>query len=188
MSSCDIARSTITKAGLNYSDDPLPRGERAQVRIGGRVIDSFDGKAPNGAALSKTFDADISRALKDAGYATGPADPSRINKPMTILLIVLLMLFGTMTYGPIAAMLVELFPSRIRYTAMSLPYHVGIGWFGGFLPAASFAISAATGDIYSGLWYPVSLAVVCFVVCLLFVKESKGTDIFSSRAGQRTSA
>lgn len=182
VSSCDIARSAITKAGLNYADSPLPRGERAQVKIGDHVISSFDGKAPDASVLSKAFDAEIAKALKDAGYTTGPADPSRINKPMTILVLVVLMLFGTMTYGPIAAMLVELFPSRIRYTAMSLPYHVGIGWFGGFLPAASFAISAATGDIYSGLWYPVSLAAVCFVVCLLFVKESKGTDIFTGRA------
>ena len=98
---------------------------------------------------------------------------------MTILVLITLMLFGTMTYGPIAAMLVELFPSRIRYTAMSVPYHVGIGWFGGFLPAASFAISAATGNIYSGLWYPVMLAGTCFVVCLLFVPESKNVDIYS---------
>ncbi|RQS26895.1 MULTISPECIES: MFS transporter [unclassified Burkholderia] len=188
VSSCDIARSAITKAGLNYTDEPSPKGELAQIRIGERVITSFDGKASNAAVLSKTFDADIAKALHDAGYETGPADPARINKPMAILLIVLLMLFGTMTYGPIAAMLVELFPSRIRYTAMSLPYHVGIGWFGGFLPAASFAISAASGDIYAGLWYPVSLAAVCFVVCLLFVKESKGADIYTSRTNQQKKA
>ncbi|VVD95448.1 major facilitator transporter [Pandoraea eparura] len=188
VSSCDIARSAITKAGLNYTDEPSSKGELAQIRIGQRVITSFDGNASNAAVLSKAFDADIAKALHDAGYETGPADPARINKPMTILLIVLLMLFGTMTYGPIAAMLVELFPSRIRYTAMSLPYHVGIGWFGGFLPAASFAISAASGDIYSGLWYPVCLAAVCFVVCLLFVKESKGADIYTSGAHQQKTA
>jgi MFS family permease len=185
VSSCDIARSAITRAGLNYTDDPLPRGQRAQVQIGERVISSYDGNASDAQALSRSFDAQIAQALKDAGYATGPADPSRINKPMTVLLIVLLMLCGTMTYGPIAAMLVELFPSRIRYTAMSLPYHIGIGWFGGFLPAASFAISAATGNIYSGIWYPVSIAAVCFVVCLLFVKESKGVDIFTGRVAHQ---
>jgi hypothetical protein len=149
------------------------------------VIPSFDGKAADAAVKAHDFDARVSAALKAGGYTVGPADPARINMPMTVLLLVLLMLCGTMTYGPIAAMLVELFPSRIRYTAMSLPYHVGIGWFGGFLPAASFAISAATGNIYSGLWYPVSLAAACFVICLFFVKESKGVDIYTSRAGER---
>jgi len=185
VSSCDIARSAITRAGLDYVDVPLPHGATAQIQIGNDVIPSFDGKAADAAAKAHDFDARVSAALKAGGYTVGPADPARINMPMTVLLLVLLMLFGTMTYGPIAAMLVELFPSRIRYTAMSLPYHVGIGWFGGFLPAASFAISAATGNIYSGLWYPVSLAAACFVICLFFVKESKGVDIYTSRAGER---
>jgi MFS family permease len=185
VSSCDIARSAITRAGLDYVDVPLPHGAIAQIQIGDDVIPSFDGKAADAAVKAHDFDARVSAALKAGGYTVGPADPARINMPMTVLLLVLLMLCGTMTYGPIAAMLVELFPSRIRYTAMSLPYHVGIGWFGGFLPAASFAISAATGNIYSGLWYPVSLAAACFVICLFFVKESKGVDIYTSRAGER---
>jgi MFS family permease len=187
-SSCDIARSAITKAGLNYVHEPLPRGEVAQVRIGDHVISSYDGKAANASAKARGFDAEVAAALKAGGYTVGPADPARINLPMTVLLLVVLMLFGTMTYGPIAAMLVELFPTRIRYTAMSLPYHVGIGWFGGFLPAASFAISAATGNIYSGLWYPVSLATVCFLICLFLVKESKGVDIYTSGTGYRAGA
>ena len=102
-----------------------------------------------------------------------------------MVILILLMLCGTLTYGPIAAMLVELFPSRIRYTAMSLPYHIGIGWFGGFLPAASFAISAATGDIYAGIWYPVILAAACFVICFFLVRESKNVDIYSATLADR---
>ncbi|NIE63083.1 MFS transporter [Burkholderia sp. Ax-1719] len=178
VSSCDVARSAITRAGLNYTDESLPSGQTAEVRIGDTVIQSFSGKSANSATQAHDFDRRIALALKAAGYATGPADPARINFFMTTLILIVLMLFGTMTYGPIAAMLVELFPTRIRYTAISLPYHVGIGWFGGFLPAASFAISAQTGDIYSGLWYPVTLAAICFVICLLLVKESKGVDIY----------
>lgn len=188
VTSCDIAKGAITRSGLNYTDEPLPRGQVAEVLIGDQVIPSFDGKAPNASAMARAFDGRIASALKAAGYAVGAADPARINFPMTTLLLVVLMLFGTMTYGPIAAMLVELFPTRIRYTAMSLPYHVGIGWFGGFLPAASFAISARTGNIYSGLWYPVSLAAACFVICLLFVKESKGIDIYRKETGSRANA
>ncbi|MFM0047329.1 MFS transporter [Paraburkholderia sediminicola] len=184
-SSCDIARSAITKAGLNYVDQPLPPGSVARVKIGAADIASYSGLAPDAVAKGHAFDVSISSALKVSGYSIGVADPTQMNKPMTVLILVVLMLFGTMTYGPIAAMLVELFPSRIRYTAMSLPYHIGIGWFGGFLPAASFAISAATGNIYSGLWYPVTLAAICFVICLLFVRESKDVDIYTTTARQR---
>jgi MFS family permease len=179
-SSCDIARSAITKSGLNYVDQPLASGSQAQVKIGDTLIPSYSALEKHAKETETTFAEAISQALKANGYDVGPADTSKINKPMTVLVLIALMLFGTMTYGPIAAMLVELFPSRIRYTAMSLPYHVGIGWFGGFLPAASFAISAATGDIYAGLWYPVILAGTCFVVCLLFVRESKSVDIYST--------
>jgi MFS family permease len=179
-SSCDIARSAITKSGLNYVDQPLASGSQAQVKIGDTLIPSYSALEKHAKETETTFAEAISQALKANGYDVGPADTSKINKPMTVLVLIALMLFGTMTYGPIAAMLVELFPSRIRYTAMSLPYHVGIGWFGGFLPAASFAISAATGNIYAGLWYPVILAGTCFVVCLLFVRESKSVDIYST--------
>jgi MFS family permease len=179
-SSCDTARRQITKAGLNYVEQPLPRGETAKVKIGDAIIPSYDASNANAKEQEARFSESISSSLKANGYVVGPADPEKMNKPMTLLILIVLMVFGTMTYGPIAAMLAELFPSRIRYTAMSLPYHVGIGWFGGFLPAASFAISAATGDIYSGLWYPVIIAATCFVICLLFVRESKDVDIYSS--------
>jgi nitrate/nitrite transporter NarK len=180
-SSCDIARSAITKAGLNYEDVPAAAGTTAQVKVGTTTINAYGGLDPDAANKAKQFASEFSGALKASGYTVGPADPAQMNKPMLILVIIVLMLFGTMTYGPIAAMLVELFPSRIRYTAMSLPYHVGVGWFGGFLPAASFAISASTGDIYSGLWYPVAFAAACFLICLFLVRESKGVNIYSAR-------
>ncbi|MBI6885015.1 MFS transporter [Pseudomonas putida] len=179
LSSCDIARSAIAKAGLNYTSAPLATGDTAKIIVGKTVIDSYVGGGADAAAKQKELTAAIAAALTANGYAIGAADPSQINKPMTVLILIILMLFGTMTYGPIAAMLVELFPSRIRYTAMSLPYHIGIGWFGGFLPAATFAISAAAGDIYAGLWYPVILAGACFVICALCVRESRHVDIFT---------
>jgi len=187
-SSCDIARSAIAKAGLNYVSQSLPSGSTAELKIGNTTIDSFRGSDAGAAVKVKQLNDAIDQALKASGYSIGAADPARINKPMTILILIILMLFGTMTYGPIAAMLVELFPSRIRYTAMSLPYHIGIGWFGGFLPAASFAISAGTGNIYSGLWYPVILASICFVICLFFVRESKNVNIYSASADQHVEA
>lgn len=183
-SSCDIARSAVTKAGLNYTDVPASAGAIAKIRVGDATIDAYSGLGGDVAANSKRFAEELSGLLKRAGYAVGPADSTQVNKPMIVLLILALALCGTMTYGPMAAMLVELFPSRIRYTAMSLPYHVGTGWFGGFLPATSFAISASTGDIYAGLWYPVILSAACFVICLFFVRESKGVDIYSA-AGPR---
>jgi MFS family permease len=179
-SSCDIARAAITKAGLNYANVTHPAGVTARVKIGDTVIEAYGGLDSSAAAKAKDFESAIAQALKSHGYTIGPADKEQINKPMAILVIVLLMLFGTMTYGPIAAMLVELFPSRIRYTALSLPYHLGVGWFGGFLPATSFAISASTGDIYAGLWYPVVLAGACFIICLLLVRETKGINIYST--------
>ncbi len=180
-SSCDIARSIVTRAGLNYQDVAAEPGTVAKVQIGDTVIPAYSGLDPDAAAKEKQFGGQFTDALKAHGYNSGPANPDEINIPMSIFIIALLMLFGTMTYGPIAAMLVELFPSRIRYTAMSLPYHIGVGWFGGFLPATVFAISASTGNLYAGLWYPVTLAAACFVICLFFVRESKDTNIYSSR-------
>jgi hypothetical protein len=120
----------------------------------------------------------LSDALQQAGYPT-QADPDKISYGKVVLLLCYLVMLVTMVYGPIAAMLVELFPTRIRYTSMSLPYHVGNGWFGGLLPTAAFAIVAQTGDIYSGLWYPVVIAGVTFVVGMLFIDETKDVDIYA---------
>jgi hypothetical protein len=111
-----------------------------------------------------------------AGYPE-KADPTQINTPMLILLLAILVLYVTMVYGPIAAWLVELFPTRIRYTSMSLPYHIGNGWFGGFLPTTAFALVAWTGNVYSGLWYPVVIAAMTFVIGTFFLRETKDVDI-----------
>ncbi len=118
----------------------------------------------------------IAAAVKAHGYPAS-ADVNDINKPMTVLLLTILVVYVTMVYGPIAAWLVELFPTRIRYSGLSLPYHIGNGWFGGFLPATVFAIVAATGNIYSGLWYPIIVASMSFIVALIFLPETKDRDI-----------
>ena len=118
----------------------------------------------------------IKAALARAGYPA-KADPARVNKPLVVAILFLLVLYVTMVYGPIAALLVELFPSRIRYSSMSLPYHIGNGWFGGFLPTTAFAMVAATGDIYYGLWYPIGIAVLTLVVGLFLLPETRGREI-----------
>ena len=134
--------------------------------------------APAAATPADTFKAELQAALDTAAYPA-KADPARINHTMTVVLLWVLVLYVTMVYGPIAAMLVEMFPTRIRYTSMSLPYHIGNGWFGGFLPTTSFAIVAATGNIYSGLWYPIVIAAATFVIGALFVRETKDVDIYA---------
>jgi MFS family permease len=178
-SSCDLAKSALANAGVSYANQAAPAGSVAVVRIGAAAIPSFKGGALSAtdlktqkAAWTKTLGA----ALKTAGYPA-KADPAKMNKPLVVGLLWLLVLYVTMVYGPIAAALVEMFPARIRYTSMSLPYHVGNGWFGGFLPTTAFAMVAATGNIYYGLWYPVVIAAVTFVVGLLFVKEMRGAPI-----------
>jgi len=177
-SSCDVAKSSLSKAGLSYANVSAPTGAPAQIKIGPDVIRAYDASGPDANEKAAEFQKVLSDALAQAGYAA-KADPAGVNRPMAIVILMLLMICGTMTYGPLAAMFVEMFPTRIRYTSLSLPYHVGIGWFGGFLPAAAFAIVAARGDIYSGLWYPVIIASIAFVVCLLFMKETRGVDIHS---------
>ncbi|KWZ40837.1 MFS transporter [Burkholderia savannae] len=176
--SCDIAKSALAKAGLNYENVVAPAGTLAQVRIGDTAIDTYDGKAADAKDKAKTFDKTLASTLKAAGYPA-KADPAQLNWPMTTVILAILVIYVTMVYGPIAAMLVEMFPTRIRYTSMSLPYHIGNGWFGGFLPATAFAIVAAKGDIYSGLWYPIGVALVTFVIGLLFVKETKDSNIYA---------
>ncbi|WP_089341451.1 MFS transporter [Burkholderia singularis] len=177
-SSCDIAKSALAKAGLNYENVAAPAGAAAKIKIGDTVVDTYDGKAGDAKDQAKAFDKTLASTLKAAGYPA-KADPAQLNWPMTIAILTILVIYVTMVYGPIAAMLVEMFPTRIRYTSMSLPYHIGNGWFGGFLPATAFAIVAAKGDIYSGLWYPIVIALVTFVIGLLFVKETKDSDIYS---------
>jgi MFS family permease len=161
---CDIAKSALAKAGIPYANaETAGGGTAALVTIGERQIAVTPGDADVAAELTD--------ALEEANYPTR-ADPARTDTVLVVAILTVLVLLVTMVYGPIAALLVELFPSRIRYTAMSLPYHIGNGWFGGFLPTIAFAMVAATGDIYAGLWYPVGVAVLTLVVGLLFLPET----------------
>jgi hypothetical protein len=177
-SSCDIAKSALSRAGLNYENVAAPAGTLAQIRVGDTVVNTFDGRASDAKDQGKAFEAKLAATLKAAGYPP-KADPSQINWPMSVVILTILVIYVTMVYGPIAAMLVEMFPTRIRYTSMSLPYHIGNGWFGGFLPATAFAIVATRGNIYSGLWYPIVIALITFVIGMLFVKETKDSDIYA---------
>jgi MFS family permease len=179
LTSCDIARSTLAKAGVNYGHEDAAAGSVAQIKIGSTVIDSYEGigLSPDDAkAKTEAFTKSLTEALTAAGYPA-KANLDQINWVMTLVILFILVLLVTMVYGPIAAILVELFPTRIRYTSMSLPYHIGNGWFGGFLPAISFAMVAAQGDIYFGLWYPIVVAAVTFVIGMLFIRETKDHKI-----------
>ena len=164
---------------MPYEVQDAPAGTIATVMIGDTEISSYEatGLAKEDAtAQSATFNAALKPTLATAGYPE-KADPARINKPMVLAILALLVIYVTMVYGPIAAFLVELFPTRIRYTSMSLPYHIGNGWFGGFLPTISFALVAATGNIYYGLWYPIVIALMTFVIGSLFLRETYKADI-----------
>jgi predicted MFS family arabinose efflux permease len=172
--SCDIAKSFLAKAGVSYQREDAPPGTVAQIRTGGSTFTAPDPKVVTGAERKKAitnFQKEVKASLTAAGYPD-KADPATINKPMVVLILFILVAYVTMVYGPIAAMLVELFPARIRYSAMSLPYHIGNGWFGGFLPTTAFAMVAATGDIYYGLWYPIVVAGLTLVLGLLFLPET----------------
>jgi MFS family permease len=177
--SCDIAKSALVTRSVNYENQSASPGTVATVKVGEQVIPSFNGVALAGtdfAAKSTEFNKALGDAIAQHGYPAS-ADPDKINYPMTILLLAILVVYVTLVYGPIAAWLVELFPTRIRYSGLSLPYHIGNGWFGGFLPATAFAIVAATGNIYSGLWYPIIIATMSFVIALIFLPETKNVDI-----------
>ena len=174
--SCDVAKSALARRGIPYSNRNATAGETAYVEIGASRVASFDATGDADGAARQGFDAALTAALTRAGYPDA-ADPDAINTPMVVLILFVLVLYVTMVYGPIAAMLVELFPTRIRYTSLSLPYHIGNGWFGGFLPTVAFAIVAASGNIYSGLWYPVIIAAMTFVIGMIFVPETKDRSI-----------
>ncbi|WP_029086739.1 MFS transporter [Brevundimonas aveniformis] len=189
--SCDLIRTHLSRAGVTYDVVDLPAGSVAEAHIGDRVIPSFHSviledqivTAPAGAIRravfierKAAFDAELGGALTEAGYPAS-ADSERVNRPMVVGILFLLVLFVTMVYGPIAAALVEMFPTSIRYTSMSLPYHIGNGWFGGFLPTTAFAIVAATGNVYAGLWYPIAVALLTFAVGLFLVKDRRDVDL-----------
>ena len=162
-SPCDRVKTFLVKQGLPYTSVAAAPGTLVEVSVGEQKITGFD-------------EAAMRAAITDAGYPA-KADPSAVNQPMVVLVMVLLTLIATMTYGPLAAVMVELFPTRIRYTSMSLPYHIGNGWFGGFLPTVSFALVVYTGDIFYGLWYPVVITGVSLVVGVLCLKETRNVDI-----------
>jgi MFS family permease len=164
--SCDVAKAALVTASVNYNNEAAPAGTKAKVKVGEQTLD----------ATSPTFAKDLPAAIKAHGYPAS-ADPNEVNYVMTTVLLWILVIYVTLVYAPIAAWLVELFPSRIRYSSMSLPYHIGNGWFGGFLPATVFAIAAATGNIYSGLWYPICVAVMSLVIGFIFLPETKDVDI-----------
>jgi MFS family permease len=177
-SSCDVAKTALASSRVPYSNEAAPAGTIASVKVGETLLTAFDGSTLPAAEFESrnaAFKRQLSGVLTSSGYPSSAA-PEQINYPVVFLLLFILAVLGVMTYGPIAAWLVELFPPRIRYTSMSLPYHLGNGWFGGFLPSIAFALIAYTGNIYSGLWYPVSVCVLTAVVGTLFLRETRGAE------------
>jgi MFS family permease len=179
-SSCDIAKQVLAGASVSYENavGTCP----ATIKVGETVINSYSSKglpADEAKKLDGEFKKAVADALKAAGYPA-KADMAKVDKVMVIAILAYLVILVTMVYGPIAAMLVEMFPTRIRYTSMSLPYHIGNGWFGGLLPTTAFAIVAQTGNMYNGLWYPIIIAGMTFVIGMLFVKETKDVDIYAN--------
>ena len=178
-SSCDIAKAKLAAASVNYKNEIAPAGTVASIKVGDKTLESYSAvglSKDDAAAKDKEFTSQLKDLIKEAGYPA-KADSAQINKPMVLLLLFILVLYVTMVYGPIAAMLVEMFPTRIRYTSMSLPYHIGNGWFGGLLPTTSFALVAYAGDIYFGLWYPIVIALMTAIIGSIFVAETKDNDI-----------
>ena len=181
-SSCDVARQVLAASSVSYDLETAAPGATAFVRIGRTEIASFPLKGlstEQARARDAEFRKTVARVLAEDGYPA-KADPGKMNKPLMVAILAYLVILVTMVYGPIAAMLVELFPTRIRYTSMSLPYHIGNGWFGGLLPTMSFAIVAQTGNMYSGLWYPIVIAGATAVIGILFLPETREVDIYAN--------
>ena len=181
-SSCDVAKQVLSANSVSYNNAPGAAGAPATITIGSTVITSYSATGlPADEAKKKDveFKKATTDALKAAGYPA-KADPAKVDKLMVIVILSYLVILVTMVYGPIAAMLVEMFPTRIRYTSMSLPYHIGNGWFGGLLPATALAIVAQTGNMYNGLWYPIIIAGMTLILGTLFIKETKDVDIYAN--------
>ena len=180
-SSCDIAKQVLASSSVSYENVAGPAGAPATIKIGDTEIASYSAKglpADEAKAKSAEFRKAVAEALKAAGYPA-KADMTKFDKVTVVIILTYLVILVTMVYGPIAAMLVELFPTRIRYTSMSLPYHIGNGWFGGLMPTTAFAIVAQTGNMYNGLWYPIIIAGMTFVIGMIFVRETKDVDIYA---------
>jgi MFS family permease len=183
-SSCDIAKQVLAGRSVSYDNEAVAAGSVAQIKIGDKVIPGFESAGLPPAefkAKDAEFKAKVGAALKEAGYPDKAKPIAFMSSAWwtIVAILTLMVIYVTMVYGPIAAMLVEMFPTRIRYTSMSLPYHIGNGWFGGLLPTTAFAIVAQTGNIYNGLWYPIIIAGVTFVIGMVFVKETKDVDIYA---------
>ncbi len=180
-SSCDIAKQVLAANSVSYDNIVAPAGTIATIKVGETEIVGYTSKGVEPAeakAKDAEFKKSVSEALKAAGYPA-KADPAKVDKVTVIAILTYLVILVTMVYGPIAAALVEMFPTRIRYTSMSLPYHIGNGWFGGLMPTTAFAIVAQTGNMYNGLWYPIIIASATFVIGILFVRETKDVDIYA---------
>ncbi|MBY0574365.1 MAG: MFS transporter, partial [Undibacterium sp.] len=184
-SSCDIVKAKLAAASVNYSNEIAPAGTVASVKVGETVIQSYMATGlpkEEASAKDKAFSKQFADAIKAAGYPPKAAPIPFLSENwfMILGLLVVLVIYVTMVYGPIAATLVEMFPTRIRYTSMSLPYHIGNGWFGGLLPTTAFALVAFKGDIYYGLWYPIIVALATCLIGTLFIKETKDNDIYAA--------
>ncbi|KQR41497.1 MFS transporter [Acidovorax sp. Leaf160] len=180
-SSCDVAKQVLAANSVSYDNEVAPAGTPAVIKIGQTTIPSYSARglaADEVKAKDAAFKKSVADTLKADGYPA-KADPAKMNKVMMVVILTYLVLLVTMVYGPIAAMLVEMFPTRIRYTSMSLPYHIGNGWFGGLLPTMSFAIVAQTGNMYNGLWYPIIIAGATAIIGTLFIRETKDVDIYA---------
>jgi MFS family permease len=171
---CDVAKSALVRRGVPYRN--VAATGMVRIAVGDRLVEAYDAGAAGADTARRRFDAELGAALADAGYPTS-ADAAAVRTGRVVAILAALVLLVTMSYGPIAAMLVELFPTRIRYTSMSLPYHIGNGWFGGFLPTTAFAIVAATGDIYAGLWYPIIIALVTVAIGAVALPETRAVDL-----------
>jgi MFS family permease len=181
-SSCDVAKQALASSSVSYDNVVAAPGTVATITVGQTLVNSYASKglpAAEAKAKGDEFKKTLSEALKAAGYPA-KADMAKFDRVMVVALLTYLVILVTMVYGPVAAMLVELFPTRIRYTSMSLPYHIGNGWFGGLLPTTAFAIVAQTGNMYNGLWYPITIAAITFVVGTLFIRETKDVDIYAN--------
>jgi MFS family permease len=179
LSSCDIAKSTLANAGVSYANEAASAGTPAVVWVGSSIVPTLSAKglpASQQKVVKVQAATAISAALSKAGYPPS-ADPKEVNWPLLIGVMLVFAVAATALYGPMAAGLVELFPTRIRYTAMSFPYNIGVGWIGGFLPAAAFAIVAIDGNMYAGLWYPFGFTVLSACVALLCLRETRGSDL-----------
>ena len=180
-SSCDLVKQTLAQAAVHHRNQVAASGAIAQVRVGDITVEAFSGQGLSRAEIRRhtiAFEDALGRALVQAGYPA-QANMERFNTPVVLALLVYLALLVAMVYGPLAALLVEMFPTRIRYTSMSLPYHIGNGWFGGLLPVIAFATVAQTGNMYDGLWYPVLVAGMTCVFCMVFVRDTKNGDIYA---------